>query len=264
MIKRIITSLLGLPILIVMLIYGGLPLRISCFAIALIGLLEYYNAFALKSFTLKFIGIFFAVVYFLPFNLTFNSFMLFNWIFMSSLLITVVFRHTDIKVSDCALVFFGFYYIVVALSFIYLVRMYAFGQYLVWLIFICAWGSDTGAYFFGVFLGKRKLAPVLSPKKTIEGAIGGIFVASLLAFIFGWIVTRSVTQVNITLPCTLIGASGAILSIFGDLAASAIKRQTGVKDFGKIIPGHGGVLDRFDSIIFTAPCVYIVMSLIIK
>ncbi len=264
MFLRIVSSLVGLPILIFLIVLGGLPLRVAILAVSLIGLAEFYSAFKGKVIMLKIIGILVSLLYYLPMYMTFNSFMFLNSFFIFALLISMVVRHRDIAISDCALIFFGFYYTVVPLSFIYMVRMSQFGEYLVWLIFICAWGSDTGAYFTGRSLGKHKLTPSLSPNKTVEGAIGGVVVATILAFIYGLIITRMRSNVDIAVNCAIIGAVGAVLSQFGDLAASAIKRQSGVKDFGNLIPGHGGVLDRFDSIIFTAPCVYIVMTALMR
>jgi phosphatidate cytidylyltransferase len=131
------------------------------------------------------------------------------------------------------------------------------GQYLVWLIFLCSWGSDTCAYCVGVLFGKHKMAPVLSPKKSIEGAVGGVLGSALLTAIFTYIFKDAMnidTTEIIVLSC---GAMlGALISMIGDLAASAIKRNNDIKDYGKLIPGHGGILDRFDSVIITAPIIF--------
>ena len=128
----------------------------------------------------------------------------------------------------------------------------------VWLIFVSSWGNDTFAYFTGVLIGKHKMAPILSPKKSVEGAIGGIAGATILGIIYGSIVSARMSEVIGSPVLTFAVAScvGAMLAIVGDLAASAIKRNYNVKDYGKLIPGHGGILDRFDSVIFTAPVVY--------
>ena len=138
--------------------------------------------------------------------------------------------------------------------------------FFVWLIFISAFGCDTGAYFTGMLFGKHKLIPSLSPKKTIEGAIGGVVVGTLLAVLFGLSVETmfQLDEVNTVLLCFVTGIVGSILSQIGDLAASAIKRTVGIKDYGTLIPGHGGVLDRFDSVMFTAPAVYYIMLFLIE
>jgi phosphatidate cytidylyltransferase len=128
----------------------------------------------------------------------------------------------------------------------------------VWLIFVSSWVSDTFAYLTGVTLGKHKMTPKLSPKKSVEGAVGGVASSVLVGALYGYIVSAHMTQMVLS-PVFVFAAAGgigALLSIVGDLAASAIKRNFEVKDYGSIIPGHGGILDRFDSVIFTAPVVY--------
>ena len=155
-------------------------------------------------------------------------------------------------------------YVGLLISFVILLREAEYGQFFVWLIFISAWGSDTCAYFTGSLIGKHKLAPVLSPKKTVEGAIGGAVGAGLLAVVYTYIYTLFAIpymRENMLLIVGIVVVS-AILSQFGDLAASAIKRTLGVKDFGYIFPGHGGVLDRFDSILFVAPFIVIALQFI--
>lgn len=160
-------------------------------------------------------------------------------------------------------VFFGVFYVVVMLSFIYRVRMLEAGEYTVWLAFIGSWGSDTCAYLVGRKLGKKKIAPELSPKKTLEGCIGGIAGAALLGFIFALVFGENIKGFdNPAVAYAIIGAASSVISQIGDLAASAIKRNHDIKDYGKLIPGHGGILDRFDSIIFTAPIVYYLAMLL--
>ena len=145
--------------------------------------------------------------------------------------------------------FMDFFYVSVMLSFVYLIRDMKHGLVLVLLIFVSSWINDTCAYFVGRALGKHKMAPVLSPKKSIEGLIGGIMGAGIFGAVFG-------IMHYAPLLFAVIGAVGALPAVIGDLAASAIKRNNDIKDYGKLIPGHGGILDRFDSIIFTAPIIY--------
>lgn len=132
------------------------------------------------------------------------------------------------------------------------------GKIYVWLIFIIAFATDTCAYFAGYAFGKHKLIPKVSPKKTIEGSIGGILGSTLICLAFGY-------YFNIDLKVIVIlGFLGSIVAQVGDLFASSIKRYVGIKDYGKLIPGHGGILDRFDSVILVAPFVYSIINLFIK
>lgn len=160
--------------------------------------------------------------------------------------------------------FFSVAYAPVMLSFIYLVRELPYGIYSVWMIFISSWICDTCAYLVGMLIGKHKLAPVLSPKKSIEGAVGGVAGAALVGALYAYfIVEPAVSGQKVTWVFVLISAVGAVISQVGDLAASAIKRNHEIKDYGKLIPGHGGVMDRFDSVIFTAPMIYFLTLLLI-
>ena len=131
------------------------------------------------------------------------------------------------------------------------IAMMSHGSYLLLMVFIVAFASDSCAYFAGMFLGKHKLAPRLSPKKTIEGSIGGTLGTMLVSGLFGYFVMP-----EIMIHCMIMGALGAVFSQFGDLTASIFKRKMGIKDYGHLIPGHGGILDRFDSVLFTAPLIY--------
>ena len=157
--------------------------------------------------------------------------------------------------------FFCFFYGPVLFSFIWLTRELPGGIYMVWLIFISSWICDTCAYLSGMALGKHKLTPVLSPKKSIEGAVGGVAGAVLLGIIYSAIFGGYMAEVeNPMVACPIACGISAVISQIGDLAASAIKRNHGVKDYGKLIPGHGGILDRFDSMLFTAPAIYFALT----
>lgn len=127
------------------------------------------------------------------------------------------------------------------------------GRCLLFVPFLMAFLSDTGAYFVGVFFGKHKLCPVISPKKTVEGFIGGIATAVIGMLAYGLIMERFfLFEVNY-LVALVYGLLGSVAGVMGDLSMSVIKRQTGIKDYGNLIPGHGGILDRFDSVMITAP-----------
>lgn len=154
---------------------------------------------------------------------------------------------------------FSFLYAPMMLSFIYLLRDgFAQGRYLVWFIFLSSWGSDTCAYAVGVLIGKHKMTPKLSPQKSVEGAIGGVIGAALLFVLYTYLVINRYTNAGLPLVmAAALGGVGALVSMVGDLAASAVKRDHNIKDYGKLIPGHGGIMDRFDSVIVTAPIIFI-------
>lgn len=180
-------------------------------------------------------------------------------------LFVYVFRFPNYHGRDVMAACFSFLYGPVMLSFLYLTRTgLAAGKYLVWFVFLCSWGSDTCAYAVGVLFGKHKMTPKLSPKKSIEGAIGGIVGAALLFALYIYLIEQrfELAQFGISpVGAAALGAVGALVSMVGDLAASAIKRDYGIKDYGKLIPGHGGIMDRFDSVIIVAPLIYIGLSL---
>ena len=162
---------------------------------------------------------------------------------------------------------FSLVYAPVMLSFIYMTREYSNGDggYMVWLILISSWGCDTCAYVVGKLIGKHKIFPKLSPKKSLEGCIGGVLGAALIGGLYGYFfVEQVVLQQKVAGLIAFICAAGAVMSMVGDLAASAIKRNHNIKDYGKIIPGHGGVMDRFDSMIVTAPMLYLLTFVLIK
>lgn len=160
---------------------------------------------------------------------------------------------------------FAFLYAPVMLSFVYLTRACPQGVYIVWMIFISSWGCDTCAYLVGILIGKKKIFPVLSPKKSLEGCIGGVVGAALLGGLYGHFFLEGLfPEQTVVWIVAFICAVGAVMSMVGDLAASAIKRNHDIKDYGKLIPGHGGIMDRFDSMIVTAPMIYFLTILMIR
>lgn len=183
---------------------------------------------------------------------------------MLVLLFIYVFAFPRYKANQIFAAMFAYLYAPVMLSFIYMIREgFVQGNYLVWFVFLCSWGSDTCAYAVGILIGKHKMTPKLSPKKSVEGAVGGVVGAALLFVLYTNFAVNRYTDA--TLPLVLaavLGAAGALVSMIGDLAASAIKRDHEIKDYGKLIPGHGGIMDRFDSVIITSPLILIGLVLI--
>lgn len=175
------------------------------------------------------------------------------FLFLGELLVYVL-TFPRYQVESVMASVFAFFYAPVMLSFIDHTRMHRDGILLVWLILISAWGCDTCAYCVGKLIGKRKVFPVLSPKKTLAGCIGGVAGAALIGVIY--VVCLGVRGPKELSLIGLICALGGVAGMVGDLAASAIKRNRNIKDYGKLIPGHGGIMDRFDSVIVTAPLTY--------
>ena len=256
-----VTRLLsGIALVIVLLaagILGGKILWGFCLAISLIGLYEFYKVFKIEK-TIGVVGYVFAAAYYLSLLLYKGS--VNGALFLAIELMVVagiyVLEYPKYNTEQIFASILGLLYLPLMLSYIYQIRIAEDGLYSLWLIFICSWGCDTCAYCVGMLFGKRKLAPVLSPKKSIEGAIGGVAGAAILGAIYGVVVNNFMLMENAPLLFAIICAVGAVISQFGDLIASGIKRQHNIKDYGKLIPGHGGILDRFDSVIFTAPMIY--------
>ncbi len=267
--KRIISGVVLLPILVFLIVYGGLPLHITNIVISAIGLYEFYKAMSGKIVHVHYFGFAACIFYGIfaePLVNIDNAFNAFAAVFIVLLLIYMVIFHKTCNDRDVFITLFGFFYVCFLLMHIYLVRIYPYGEFFVWLIFIASFMCDTGAYFTGMLIGKHKLIPDLSPKKTIEGAVGGVVWATAAAVVYGIVIENyfMLEDVSSILLCTIIGVAGSILSQIGDLAASSFKRMVGIKDYGKLIPGHGGIMDRFDSVIITAPVVYYVMVALIK
>jgi phosphatidate cytidylyltransferase len=288
MAKRILTSIVGLPILIAIVYIGGIPLQIGLLLLSCVGLSEFYAALKnsaprfsdskiiefpirgkrglIRHMSVNNIGYIFTALYYLLLPHVANTayFFILITMFIISLMVIMVFFHGKVNIMDCADALFGFFYTSFLMSFIYLIRVRDLGEYFVWFVFITAFGCDSCAYFIGRAFGRHKLAPELSPNKTIEGAVGGIAGAGVLSMLFGMLISRMfhLEDIDALIYFALVGVVGAVFSTFGDLAASSVKRYTRIKDFGKIFPGHGGVLDRFDSVIFAAPMIYMAILLL--
>ncbi|GFI60867.1 phosphatidate cytidylyltransferase [Clostridiales bacterium] len=266
---RLISALVALPLLIVFVVMGNLPLKIAMTVVTIVGLYEIYKAFSGYIKTVHYIGFAAAVIYLAIIDKIIYTASLLNvfiTLYMLAILIYVVLTHESKNTMDGVVTFFGFFYVCFLLSHVYLTRQYTYGKFFVWLVFFSAFGCDVGAYFSGRAFGKHKLIEALSPKKTVEGAIGGVVTAVCICVIYGVIldINNELEGVDTVMLCLITGFVGSIFSQIGDLAASAMKRYVGIKDFGKIMPGHGGVLDRFDSVLFTAPVVYYSMFYLIN
>jgi len=237
---------------------GGFVLFCTTLAISLIGLFELYRVLKMEWEPIGWVGYIASIVYYVLMWKGISRFDMVVFIGALMMLMTIfVFTFPRYKTEQISVGFFGIFYVVVMLSFLYRLRSVSDGRLLVWLIFISSWGSDTFAYVVGMLVGKHHITPVLSPKKTWEGCIGGVIGAGLLGYIYGSFAGSYMHAVeNPQVSCALACAFSGIISQIGDFAASAIKRDHGIKDYGDLIPGHGGILDRFDSMLFTAPAIY--------
>ncbi len=178
-----------------------------------------------------------------------------------------VFTYPRFKTGQIMAGAFNLLYAPLMLSYLYpIMTEFEQGKYLVFLVFVASSISDACAYFVGVSIGKHKLAPLVSPKKSIEGSIGGILGSAIIGLIYGIVLYKTgvFTQLEVTWGFALIGGFGSIISQIGDLAASAIKRDHDIKDYSHLIPGHGGIMDRMDSICVTAPIIYYLALLLLK
>ena len=248
---RTISGIIGLFLLIIIVLKGGFPLLFSIYLLSIIGLREFYKAMEKKKLMPNYvIGYLFTTGLFINNLSLFNNLEILLTFTIIILLIFTVIRK-DITIEDVSITILGMLYIPFLLFHISKLDSNIY----IWLIFIISFGTDTFAYLSGNLFGKNKLCPEISPNKTIEGSIGGIIGSALLSL--GYAVYF---QLGPIWKILILGIICSILSQLGDLVASKIKRATGIKDFGYIMPGHGGVLDRFDSIIFTAPVIYYYVS----
>lgn len=265
---RLLSSIVLVAILAVAMFTGRFILFSLLLSISLIGVSEFYRAVRteeekaidVKADALDITGYLGVLAYYgIMLATEKEQYLFFAIIIILTIVMFVyVFSYPRFSSGKMISTIFGVIYVAVMLSFIYLTRISENGLYLVWLIFISSWICDTSAYCVGMLFGKHKLAPRLSPKKSVEGAIGGMVGSGLVGAVYGYAVKDQIgAGQTVVWIFAIICALGAIASQIGDLSASAIKRNHNIKDYGKLIPGHGGILDRFDSVLVTAPMIYI-------
>lgn len=255
---RLLSGILLVLIALITIISGGDVLFVTVLLISLIGMSELYKVLKVHNKLLGIVGYAACIAYYgmIRFGRS-DMVTLLTIVFLVAVMAVYVFAYPKYRSEQIMLTFFGLFYVAVMLSYVYQTRELAQGAFLVWLIILCSWGCDTCAYCVGMLIGKHKMAPKLSPKKSIEGGIGGILGAALLGAIYALAINQFAAGADANvLEYALICGVGGMISQVGDLAASAIKRNHDIKDYGKLIPGHGGILDRFDSVIFTAPIIY--------
>ena len=257
---RLVSGIFLVIAALLTIISGGYVLFVTLLCVSLLGIQELYKAIGVHKDgvgLLELAGYLGTILYYASLLLGFERYgMMAVLLGLVLLMFVYVFTYPKYEADQVMSAFFGIVYVAVMLSFIFLTRNLEGGKFLVWLIFLCSWGCDTCAYCVGMLIGKHKMSPVLSPKKSVEGAIGGVVGAALLGAIYAAVVGSHLEAENPVITYAIICAVGALISMVGDLAASAIKRNHNIKDYGTLIPGHGGIMDRFDSVIFTAPVIY--------
>ena len=269
--KRLMSSVVLVILALVLLLTGDGVLALGMLILSLIAFRELTKACGViaegqKNNALEAVGYAGIVLYYL---VVYGSENPVYWVGMLALIFlgmmfVYVFSFPRFRAEQVMTAFFCAFYAPVLFTFIFLTRNLPNGIYMVWMIFISSWICDTCAYLTGMAIGKHKLAPVLSPKKSIEGAVGGVVGSALVGAAFGYFALERVfADQNVTWIAALICGVGAVISQVGDLAASGIKRNHDIKDYGKLIPGHGGIMDRFDSVLFTAPIIYYLAILLI-
>ena len=269
--KRLMSSVVLVILALVLLLTGDGVLALGMLILSLIAFRELTKACGViaegqKNNALEAVGYAGIVLYYL---VVYGSGNPVYWVGMLALIFlgmmfVYVFSFPRFRAEQVMTAFFCAFYAPVLFTFIFLTRNLPNGIYMVWMIFISSWICDTCAYLTGMAIGKHKLAPVLSPKKSIEGAVGGVVGSALVGAAFGYFALERVfADQNVTWIAALICGVGAVISQVGDLAASGIKRNHDIKDYGKLIPGHGGIMDRFDSVLFTAPIIYYLAILLI-
>jgi phosphatidate cytidylyltransferase len=161
------------------------------------------------------------------------------------------------SLRDGAMTLFGVLYLGLTLGMLSMTRLLPQGEWLIFFLLLVTWASDTGAYYVGTLFGRHRIAPTISPKKTFEGLVGGLIGAIIVAYAASWWFLPELSG----LDCLILGTLLTITGLWGDLTESAMKRSVGMKDSGGILPGHGGMLDRLDSLLFTAPVFYYYVSI---
>jgi len=261
-IKRIISGLILFAIVAAILILGNT--RIVSIAVAIVALfaINEYNKSLKKKYKIDmWLGNILAITIAFIDKIPEQFLSIILPTVIAILFLKVIITKMEVNFGDIVTSGFGIIYVIGFLAFIPLIYALENGKLLIWYIAFAAWGTDTFAYLIGCKFGKHKLTPV-SPKKSIEGSIAGVIGNVIISLIYTYCINKTGNIEISYLAITGISIILSILAQLGDLAASSIKRYVGIKDFGNLIPGHGGMLDRIDSILFIAPFAYFLLMLI--
>ncbi len=272
MVKRIVSAVVGIIVGVGILIIDNSYLYMAVIAaFSAVGTFELINA--VKCGKHKLLSCYCIIsAFIIPFAVCLDIFAPYRlsalFVYVIGLLLIMLANHKSIKLMELAACGGAGLFIPMSLSCIIMIRYFyesqSVGVFMIVYMLFCAWFGDGGAYFAGTFFGKHKLCPEISPKKTVEGLIGGIITVGIMVtiqcLVFNLLIQHKVTMnYAVLIPISILASA---IGVLGDLTASVIKRQYEIKDFGNFMPGHGGVLDRFDSVLFTVPFLFIVFSYI--
>lgn len=265
-IKRITSALLGFPLVLIVLLIGNrIVVDIALSIIAILAIDEYFNAVTKVSKPVRWIGYLscfsIAIIHLVPLEKLNMIITLGVPTILLILFSQVIATEMKTTFKDIAYTFLGIFYVVFFIMFIAFISGMENGKILIWYALFAAWGTDVFAYIVGKYFGKHKFSKV-SPKKSIEGCIGGTVGALILMLTYTYVANIYWGMNYSYLFITGIGIILSLVGQIGDFAASSIKREVGIKDYSNLIPGHGGMLDRIDSLIFLAPFAYALFRLL--
>lgn len=257
---RVISGAILFVALIIVVLLGAWTLRSALAAVSVLMVIELFRAVRLRNMLVVPAALFAAALAMdiIPARLFGTILCLYVILIMTMYLC----MHNSLHIHHAAMAVLFPLFVGMFLGCITKIRMLTAGEYWVWLVFVGAWVSDVFAYFTGCYFGKTKLLEAVSPKKTVEGAVGGVLGAGIGFLLFSIFFGANIGYVH-PVGLFVCGIFAAASGQVGDLVASAIKRQYGIKDYGKIMPGHGGAMDRFDSVLFVAPVMYLYLQLVL-
>ena len=267
-VKRIVSGLIAFPILASILILGNKYIVDVAFSIvSVLCVNEFYKSFKPKARPVEWLGYFYGafiiIIHLLPKELGTSVMMISIPLTILILFAYVIFSNMKRTIYDVMITLLGIIYIISFIMCLSLIYGMQNGKILIWYVLFAAWGTDMFAYFIGKKFGKHKLKNSVSPNKSIEGCIAGTFGSIILVVGYNAVI-NNVFNIEISyIFAALYAIVMSIIGQIGDLAASSIKRYNEIKDFSNLIPGHGGMLDRFDSVIFIAPFAYFILTMIV-
>ena len=275
MVKRILTAAVAIPVVVLMLWLNNTIVILAAMTLVCVLAVgevllatKYFSNRGIAAVCMKLVAV---MPSFICFDVIYPYVPVLEFVFLLIMFLIMLSDHDNVKFQETALVSFVSFLVPLSISTIVLLqKKYEFGVYYVVLVLLIPWISDAGAYFVGSAFGKHKMAPKISPKKSWEGFFGGLATAIIAVLVVGfgypwWVETilNDTASFTVNIPLLiLIAVIGTVLGVIGDFSASLLKRQCMVKDFGSILPGHGGIMDRFDSVLFVAPFFYLVFSFI--